>query len=107
MEYVETFSDHELDRIIEEATIYMCACPAQVADALRQLRAVYRYQRRCLLGPDNSPEVHERIALSTVRAHAELQQCLDEVLTLEQWDRSTLRMPPDLRQRQQREVFKS
>jgi len=107
MEYVETFTDQELDRIIEEATIYMCACPAQVADALRQLRALYRYQQRCLLGPDTTPEVHERIALSTVRAHAELQQCLDDVLTLEQWDRSTLRMPPGLRQRQHREVFNS
>lgn len=106
MEYVETFTDQELDQIIEEATIYMCACPAQVADALRQLRALYRYQRRCLQGPDTTPRVHERIALSTIRAHAELQQCLDEVLTLEQWDRSTLRMPAGLRQRQQREIFK-
>jgi len=36
--------------------------------------------------------------------HEKLQDCLDEILELEQWDRQTLTMPPGLRERQAREI---
>jgi len=32
MTYVERFTDAELEKIIESGLIYMCACPAQVAN---------------------------------------------------------------------------
>jgi hypothetical protein len=105
MLYEERFSDEELARIIEEGMIYMCACPAQVADAMRKLRALYRYQRNCLAQPQNDATVHTTIAESTIQAHATLQDCLDRVLDLEKWDRATLQMPAHLRTRQLTEML--
>ena len=99
MLYEERFSDAELGKIIEEAMIYMCACPAQVADAMRHMRTLHRYQLNCLVQPQNDSTVHASIAESTIQAHAILQDCLEQVLTLEQWDRATLRMPTHLRAR--------
>lgn len=100
MAYVERFSDDELGKIRDEATIYMCACPAQVATALGELRKLYRYQLGCLEDSNNLAGVHRTIAESTIVAHAGLQDCLDRVLEMEQWDRTTLRMPEGLRRRQ-------
>ena len=99
-EYVERFSDAELEKILEEATIYMCACPAQVAKAMRELRNLYRYQLACIEDASNMSVVHRSIAESTIVAHAEMQDCLDRVLEIEQWDRATLRMPEGLRRKQ-------
>lgn len=100
MDYVERFSDRDLERIVDEATVYMCACPAQVAVALRQLRGLYRYQMACLRDADNLATVHRTIADSVIAAHGELQDCLDRVLDMEGWDRDTLTMPPGLRKKQ-------
>lgn len=105
MEYEERFTDAELVHIIEQGLIYMCACPAQVADAIRKLRELYRYQLRCLDGPNNNPTVHAAIAHSTVQSHAIMQDCLDQVIELEKWDRATLQMPANLRDRQLRDLL--
>lgn len=94
------FSDHELERIIEEATIYMCACPAQVAVQLRTLRELYRYQTACEVNPENDSLVHQAIAEATVNSHGVMEDCMDRVLTLEGWDRTTLKMPAGLRRKQ-------
>lgn len=100
MDYVERFTDAELELIVETGLIYMCACPGQVADAVRKLRELHRYQLNCLINPENDNIVHQTIAASTVAAHAQMQDCLDEVLVLEDWDRQTLKMPEGLRCRQ-------
>ena len=105
MQYVEHFTDGELVHIIEEGLIYMCACPAQVADGLRKLRELYRYQLNCLEDPENVSAVHQTIAQSIIVAHAELQDCLSRVLVLEGWDRATLSMPEGLRIRQMNELL--
>ena len=105
MAYEERFSDPELHTVIEQGMIYMCACPAQVADGLRKLREMLRYQKHCLENPQNDHRVHTAIASSAVLAHETLQRCLEEVIGLEKWDRSTLEMPPELRQRQMQEVL--
>lgn len=105
MDYEERFSDAELNTVIEQGMIYMCACPAQVADALRKLREMLRYQKCCLENPQNDHRVHTAIANSVTLAHETLQRCLDEVIALEKWDRTTLEMPPDLRKRQMRELL--
>lgn len=105
MQYEERFTDAQLGKIIEEGMIYMCACPAQVAEALRKLRELHRYQQQCLTQPTNDATVHNAIATSAVQAHALLQDCLDQVLTLEKWDRLTLQMPDNLRVRQMTEML--
>ena len=105
MKYEERFTDAELDTVIEQGMIYMCACPAQVADGLRKLRELLRYQNRCLKNPSNDSRVHTTIASSVIEAHEVLQRCLDDVIVLEKWDRATLEMPADLRKRQMREIL--
>ncbi len=102
--YIEQYSDAELDLIVEQGMIYMCACPAQVADAVRKLRALIRYQRRCAADPANDTAVHATIARSTIESHAIMEECLNTVIALEQWDRSTLQMPAGLRKRQMQEL---
>jgi len=96
--YPQRFSSSELERIIEEAMIYMCACPAQVANQILQLRQLIAYQQDCLTSPGNPGEVHRCIAAAAMDAHARMEGCLDQVLDIEGWDRTTLRMPAGLRQ---------
>ena len=38
--YEERYSDAELVSIVEQGLIYMCACPAQVAEALAPMGAI-------------------------------------------------------------------
>ncbi|MDZ7891481.1 MAG: hypothetical protein U5L73_06945 [Rhodoferax sp.] len=102
----ERFSDAELDHIVGQGMIYMCACPAQVADALRKLRELLRYQSACLAKPENDRRVHETIAGFSIAAHAALEDCLEEVIQLEHWDRETLEMPSDLRERLVQEMLR-
>lgn len=107
MEYQEQFTDDELEKIVEEGMVYMCACPAQVAESVRKVRELYRYQRDCLSSPTNNAEVHQAIARGAVVAHSQLESTLNQVLEIERWDRATLAMPPDLRARQRKEVLDS
>jgi hypothetical protein len=93
------FSDQELSQIIEEGAIYMCACPAQVAVQLRTLRALLLYQSACEVDPGNDARVHRAIAEATLRAHEVMETCMVDVLALEGWDRTTLKMPEGLRRR--------
>jgi hypothetical protein len=105
MEYEERYTDAELGKVIEQAMLFMCACPAQVADSVRKLRELHRYQMRCIGNPDNDKHVHALIAQSTVEAHTVMQDCLDKVIDLECWDRTTLEMPAGLRKRQLQEML--
>ena len=102
--YTEQFSDAELVKIIDEGMIYMCACPAQLAEALHKVRQLYRYQLDCRIEPRNDSSVHDAIAESSSVAHQLLEDCLERVLQLEKWDRATLSMPPGLRLRQAEEI---
>lgn len=90
------FSKDQLQAIIEEAAIYFCACPAQVCQQLLHLMDLHEYQENCLERAANET-VHTTIAAATAQAHAVLEECLDQILTLEGWDRATLKMPPGLR----------
>lgn len=93
------FSDQELEQIVEEATIYMCACPGQVAAQLRSLRELHRYQLCCATEPENDGSVHRCIAEATAQSHALMEACLEQVLLIEGWDRQTLKMPEGLRRK--------
>ncbi|MCG2583810.1 hypothetical protein [Massilia sp. TS11] len=92
-------SDHDLEKIIDAATIYLCACPAQVAEQILRLRQLLRYQQNCLQQKDTDTEVHQTIGRATERALAIMDECIDQVLSLEKWDRNTLTMPEGLRAR--------
>jgi hypothetical protein len=105
MDYTERFTDAELEHIIEEGLIYMCACPAQVADAIRKIRELYRYQLHCLQDPSNDSIVHQTIAETAIQTHAQFQDCMDKILELEKWDRATLKMPEHLRRKQAKEIL--
>ena len=104
MVYEERFTDDELAKIISEGLIYMCACPAQVADTIRKVRDLHRYQMNCLKNPENDHTVHRTIAATAAVTHSQLQDCMDEILILEKWDRQTLQMPADLRVKQLKEI---
>lgn len=104
MEYEERFTDTDLGKVVEQAMIYMCVCPAQVADSVRKLRELYRYQLLCIENPENSKVVHAQIMQSTLQAHSIMQDCLDKVIELEGWDRTTFEMPIGLRKLQLKEI---
>lgn len=103
--YEERYTDSDLVSIIEQGLIYMCACPAQVAEALLKIRALHKYQQTCLSNMENDSAVHATIAKSTVQSHHIMQDCLDTIIALEKWDRDTLKMPENLRQRQMQELL--
>ncbi|MEW5892691.1 MAG: hypothetical protein AB1697_06100 [Pseudomonadota bacterium] len=93
------YSAEQIRKIKDQGMVYVCACPAQVADQLSKLRQLHAYQQQCLTSTASERAVHERIAEATAEAHAILEQCLSDVLALEGWDPQTLEMPPGLRQR--------
>ena len=95
----ERYSDAQITRIIDQALVYQCACPAQVCTALLGLRDLHEYQQACSDSSVEDRRVHDVIALAASKAHAVLEQCLDDVLALEQWDLKTLTMPEGLRKR--------
>ncbi|MRR49631.1 MAG: hypothetical protein EG825_01740 [Rhodocyclaceae bacterium] len=99
------FSNEALVRIIEEATVYMCACPAQVCEQIQRLRGLVAYQTECMktAGPGTLVS-HHTIAVMAAQAHATMEECLDRVLELEGWDRATCTMPAGLRELQFKEI---
>jgi hypothetical protein len=98
MEMPSVFDSSQLARIIEEAMIFQCVCPAQVAQHIFSLRELYRYQYSCSMTRSEDFGVHARIMESVQRTHAEMEQCLSDVLIAEGWDIATLTMPEGLRQ---------
>lgn len=99
MDLQNLFSDVELEKIVNEAMLYMCACPAQVAAQISHLRGLLRYQRNCQQSASGSAvQVHQAIVEATLQAHRQMEQCLEQVLQLEGWDRQSLTMPAGLRQ---------
>ena len=91
------YSDEQLLRIVDQAMIYQCACPAQVASIMRELRRVESYQLRCLNLSGTDELVHQRISEDVRRAHEVMESCLSTVLEMEGWDIKTLTMPEDLK----------
>jgi len=91
------YSDEQLLRIVDQAMVYMCACPAQVASVMRELRRVHTYQQRCLNLTGTDEIVHQRISDDVRQAHATMETCLTAVLEMEGWDMETMTMPDDLK----------
>ena len=90
------FTSLQISRIIDQALIYQCACPAQVATTLLELRDLYDYQVRCRSWAEADEAVHAAIARATEEVHERMERCLGEVLALEGWNLETLTMPEGL-----------
>lgn len=93
------FSAVQISKIIDQALVYQCACPAQVATTILELRDLYDYQSKCNESNDTDKRVHEAIARATAETHAIMERCLEHVLAIEGWDRETLAMPEQLQKR--------
>ena len=93
------FDALSLSRIIDQALVYQCACPAQVCRSILELRELYDYERNCANDSVNDRNVHDTIAEATSRAHETMEQCLDQILVIEGWDKTTLTMPESLRKK--------
>lgn len=93
------YSKDQLIRILEQAAIYQCACPAQVSNTISGLRELYAYQQQCLDSSDTDREVHGTIARAAEQALEIIEQCLADVLRLEGWDPVSLEMPDSLKKR--------
>lgn len=96
------FESLQVQAVIEEAMLYMCACPAQLGTEILRLRELHSYQMACISKSATLVEVHERIARAAREAHDILENCLMDTLKLEGWDPDTLKMPAGLREIQQR-----
>lgn len=98
------FSALQLSIINDQAALYSCACPLQVSLQIASLRKLFDYQKECIASETSTDgsvqiEVHHRIAEVTKKAHQLMEQCLDEVLDLEGWDRAKMEIPAGIRKR--------
>lgn len=91
------YSSTQLQLILDQAGIYMCACPAQLAAQMMELRTLHQYQMNCMSEMPDLADTHRCIATAVLRAHALLEEALDEVLRIEGWDTTSLVMPEGLR----------
>jgi hypothetical protein len=95
----EKFSASQISRVIDQALIYQCACPAQVGRAIFEMRELYAYQMNCANSSENDQRVHGAIALATEKSHEILENCLKEILVIEGWDQESLSMPDTLKKK--------
>ena len=92
------FTALQLAIINNQAALYTCACPVHVSLQILNLRKLFDYEKMCM-DMDASSEssvdrqVHQRIAEVTKQAHQLMEQCLDDILDMEGWDRTKLEMP--------------
>ena len=95
----QRFDSASVSRIIDQALVYQCACPAQVCRTILELRELYDYQRKCGSDSGNDRNVHDTISEATWRSHETMEQCLEQILAMEGWDMATLTMPEILRKK--------
>ena len=98
------FDSAQVSKVIDQALIYQCACPAQVCRAIYELRELYEYQMNCANSAENDRRVHSAIAQAAEKAHEIMEDCLDRILEIEGWDRSTLTMPEALKKKTARNI---
>lgn len=93
------YSSTQLQLILDQAGIYMCACPVQLAAQMMELRTLHQYQMNCMSEMPDMADSHRTIADAVFRAHALLEEALDRVLDIEGWDKTSLKMPDGLRKK--------
>jgi len=95
----ERFNTTQISKVIDQALMYQCACPAQVCRAIFELRELYDYQIKCANDTANDRLVHETIAATAEQSHMLMEECLVKILEIEGWDPTTLIMPESLRKK--------
>ena len=96
----QRYDSEQISQIIDQALVFQCACPAQLATTILELRDLFDYQLKCRDGADAlGQRVHDAIAQAAIDAHERIEQCLEEVLRMEGWDPATLTMPEGLRKK--------
>lgn len=98
MKLENKFTALQLAIINDQAALYTCACPVHISLQITNLRKLFDYQNMCIEMETESEsqieiQVHQRIAEVTKQAHQLMEQCLDEILDMEGWDRTKLQMP--------------
>ncbi len=100
----ETFDSAQISKVIDQALMYQCACPAQVCRAIFELRELHQFQMNCADDTANDRLVHETIAAAAEQSHQLMERCLEKILEIEGWDRATLTMPASLRKKPAKNV---
>ena len=95
----EQFNASQISKVIDQALIYQCACPAQVCKAIFELRELYDYQMNCASDNNNNALVHKTIAAAAEVSHEIMEECLKQILQIEGWDQSNFIMPELLKQK--------
>ena len=93
------YTADQISKVLDQALMFECACPAEVCRAIFELRELFDYQRNCANDTVNDRRVHDAIAAATERAHEVMEQCLSEVLAFEGWDPAELALPEALRRK--------
>ena len=93
------FAPSQVSRVIDQALVFQCACPAQVCRAIFELRELHEYQMKCVSDSRNDERVHRDIADVAERTHALMEECLIRVLEIEGWDPVSLTMPESLKKK--------
>ena len=57
----QRFNASQISKVIDQALVYQCACPAQVCRAIFELRELYEYQMNCVTDSANDEQVHNTI----------------------------------------------
>ena len=99
MSMKEQFNASDISKVIDQALIYQCDCPAQVCKSIFELRELYDYQMNCINDSANDQLVHQTIADATEQAHALMEKCLERILEIEGWDQKTFLMPELLKKK--------
>lgn len=95
----EQFNPAQISKVIDQALVYQCACPAQVCKSIFELRELYEYQINCVNDNTNDQLVHNTIAEATEKAHEIMEECLKKILEIEGWDQTNLVMPELLKKK--------
>lgn len=95
----EQFHPSQISKVIDQSLVYQCACPAQVCRTIFELRELYEYQMNCVNDTANDQRVHSTIAAAAEKAHALMEECLQQILEIEGWNTETFAMPDSLKKK--------
>ena len=94
----ERYNAEQISKVIDQALIYQCACPAQVCKAIFELRELFDYQINCASDSKNNVLVHKTIAAAAEASHVIMEECLKQILDIEGWNQENFAMPESLKQ---------
>lgn len=93
----ERYNAQQISKVIDQALIYQCACPAQVCKAIFELRELFDYQINCASDSKNNALVHKTIAAAAESSHEIMEECLKQILDIEGWNQANFVMPESLK----------